>query len=41
MTRPVSHVIAAVAAVFLTAVTFQQSIAIPAADAVIARAQLA
>lgn len=40
MTRPVSHVVAALAAVFLTAITFQQSIAIPAA-AMIAPAQLA
>ncbi len=41
MPRPVSHFIAAVAAVFLTAVTFQQSIAIPASNAAIARIQLA
>ena len=41
MTRPASHFVAALAAVVLTVLTFQQSIAVPAADAMIARAQLA
>ena len=41
MTRPVSHFAAAVAAILLTALTFQQSITVPASYAVAARAQLA